>query len=43
MADIQLSISIEKVVCNSLALLRYPPGDFPKEMKVSIDVDTFKK
>ena len=43
MADIQLSLTIEKVVCNSLGLLSYPPSDFPKEMKVSIDVDAFKK
>lgn len=43
MSDIQLSISLEKIVCNTLALLRYPPNDFPKEMKIALDPDTFKK
>lgn len=43
MSDIQLSISLEKIVCNTLSLLHYPPNDFPKEMKIILDPDLFKK
>ena len=43
MSDIEVQTSLKIMVCNSFALLGYPPIDYPKDHHIYLDPETFSK